>query len=144
MTQKNSDNKSSNKHYEVWQGAVLVNQKNQVLLTKNTSETYGFVGTDLLAGERWDKSLKNYLKEKTGISDMKIIKVLHVEDFQIGVVGNPNPKYGVFILCTTRQEKLNNPDCQWVSNKNELSRLPLFHPLVKELVLKAFAYKDNL
>jgi hypothetical protein len=122
--------------------AVIRHALHGVLLVHSAERRWNFPDGTVAVHESWEQSLRRGVQAATGIDDLDVLGVLHIENFAPGVV-HERAQYGVFFLCATAAEaiRLSARDSQWrwVRNPDELAGLELFHPLVETLVGQALA-----
>jgi hypothetical protein len=130
-------------YYKIWQGALILNQNEELLLVQKGDNGWSSAGGDLLGGEEYGEGLKGVIQKKTGIADLQILKPFHIQTFQIGqshALTFKQPHYGIWFLCRTEAKdiKLSSDfdEFQWVSKNTYLSGLRWLHPLSKELAEK--------
>lgn len=125
--------------------AVLFNPNKGILLTDLEGRGWAFAGSeDLIEGEEYEETIRRGLVNAVGISDITVHSVLEMKSFLKSTVSQ-NAKFGVFVLCSTQETdvSLDNgyKDFIWIKDQDQLDRLNLFHPLVKELANKALKTK---
>jgi hypothetical protein len=128
-------------YYQIWQGAIILNPNNHLLLVQKGDSGWSSAGGELSVDEHYDESLKNTIKHKLGITDLKVIKPFHIQTFQAGqshTLTFKEPHYGVWFLCRTAQTEVklssDYDEYQWISKESDLSAIQWLHPLSKVLV----------
>ena len=121
--------------HEVTEVAVIRHPELGVLLLHSADRRWHFPDTTVRVGEPWDESLRRAVRSATGITDLRIGRVLLLQNFGPGEV-EARPQFGIFLLCTTRTAGLSGTH-RWVRDAAELQEAELFHPLVADLVGRA-------
>lgn len=127
--------KKSHAQFAVSQGAVIENEKGQVLILKLHNSRWGIPGGHLHENEDWLDGLKREIKEETGITNFDIKRV--------GGISVKGSGYGVWfhaMLATSESGDIILSDehdaYAWVSSKEELDTYDFCHPAIKASVLK--------
>jgi ADP-ribose pyrophosphatase YjhB (NUDIX family) len=120
--------------HEVTEVAVIRHAGSGVLLLHSVERRWHLPDATVHSGEQWDAGLRRGVQETTGIDDLRIGRVLLIQNFAAGEV-DERPQFGIFFACTTgRPGALGERPHRWVSDRAEAERLDLFHPLIADLV----------
>lgn len=93
--------------------AVIVNEKNEVLLLREASTyvegantgKYHFPGGRLEPGEKWQNGLKREVLEETGFEEIEIGKPIYVGEWHPVIKGVQNQIIALFVVCKVDTQK---------------------------------------
>jgi 8-oxo-dGTP pyrophosphatase MutT (NUDIX family) len=125
--------------FTISQGAVIENQRGEVLILKLAGGGWGIPGGHLHANEDWLVGLKREIFEETGISDVTVNG--------IGGVSLWKSNYGVWFRCEVAVHNSaivlsdEHTDFAWITSVEDVERYSFCHPAIKDSVLKMFATK---
>jgi 8-oxo-dGTP pyrophosphatase MutT (NUDIX family) len=99
--------------------AVIKNQDGKFLIVRE-GDRWQAVGGRLEKGEKLEVGLLREAKEETGIEDLVVGKVIHVDEWFAKPEGELKHIVALFFLCTTKTEKVilsdEHQDYAWVSS----------------------------
>jgi 8-oxo-dGTP diphosphatase len=102
--------------------AVIRSKDGKFLIVKEGKRWQG-VGGRLEKGEKLEEGLRRETKEETGIIDLKVGKVIHVDEWFSKPEGELKHIVAIFFMCDTNEDKVTLSDehqaYAWVSS-NEL------------------------
>jgi 8-oxo-dGTP diphosphatase len=102
--------------------AVIRRKDGKFLIVKEGKRWQG-VGGRLEKGEKLEEGLRRETKEETGINDLKVGKVIHVDEWFSKPEGELKHIVAIFFMCDTNEDKVTLSDehqaYAWVSS-NEL------------------------
>jgi len=123
--------------FEVTEVAVIRHRDLGVLLLHSEQRRWHFPDATVRVHERWDESLRDRVREVTGIDDLVIGPVLLIQNFYPGEV-DERPQFGIFLSCVTEvADDVIGTRHRWARNRSDLDGLDLFRPLVANLVTLA-------
>jgi len=67
---------------QIVQQAIILNRQGQILILRRPEGVWQFAGGRLEEGERWNDGLRREVREETGITDLDIVSVLMVDNFE--------------------------------------------------------------
>jgi hypothetical protein len=117
-------------YFQVYQSAVVVNDKGQLLLVQNRGK-WGYPGEYLIVGENWQAAIMGYLAGNFGLTDLCVVRVLGADSgssFDL-------PEAAVFktyVLVTVNASQFAMPensqagrfrDFRWVERKRDVEAL---------------------
>lgn len=120
--------------YEISQGAVIKNSKNQILILKLRDKNWVIPGGHLHKNEDWQDGLRREIFEETGIKEVSIDCPIDVSLF--------GSCYGICFECSVGgdMQKIilsdEHEDFAWIFSVEELNKYDFYHPVLKKCVLK--------
>jgi 8-oxo-dGTP diphosphatase len=98
--------------------AVLRNKDGKYLILRE-GQRWQAVGGRLDKGERLEKGLRREVQEETGITDLTVGKVIHVDEWFAKPEGELKHIVAIFFACTTTAEEVvlsdEHEEFAWVS-----------------------------
>ena len=85
--------------------AVIQNKDGKFLIVRE-GERWQAVGGRLERGEKLEEGLRRETKEETGITDLEIGKVIHVDEWFAKPEGELKHIVALFFLCKTKSDKI--------------------------------------
>lgn len=85
--------------------AVIKNQSGKSLIVRE-GERWQAVGGRLEKGEKLEDGLRRETQEETGITDLSVGRVIHVDEWFAKPEGELKHIVALFFLCTTMTEKV--------------------------------------
>jgi 8-oxo-dGTP pyrophosphatase MutT (NUDIX family) len=127
---------SSESHalFKVSQGAVLENEKGEILLLKLKNDNWVLPGGHLKKNEDWLTGLKREIYEETGITNFTVKGFVDISVFKscygicFHVLLNKND---ATIVLSEEHEAF-----AWVSSQQEASQYTFYHPALRNCVFK--------
>lgn len=127
---------------QVVQQAVLLNSKQEVLILKRPEGVWQFPGGRLEQGERWDEGLRREVREETGITDLEILSVLTVDNFE----WREQQLYSAYFLCRTPIDVVSlsseHIESRWLGRNDDLSRIQFWHDNLRRLAQQVLIEKQ--
>lgn len=134
-------NSSEERLYEVTEVAIIKHSEHGILLLHSNRRQWHLPDSTITVDEEWDQGLQRGVETATGIDDLTIDSVLKIQNFGPGVVSE-HPQYGVFFLCWTDtadvslKKSAKSDDYRWITDAAEVEDLEIFHPLIKDLIIR--------
>lgn len=85
--------------------AVIKNQDDKYLIVRE-GERWQAVGGRLEKGEKLEDGLRREASEETGITDLVVDKVIHVDEWFAKPEGEPKHIVALFFLCETKTNEV--------------------------------------
>lgn len=128
---------------EIVQTAVLVNPLQQVLILRTREGKWQLPGGRLNEQERWDVGLRREIEEETKITDVKILSILMVDNWEFrGVL-----MYGTYFLCRTNKVDVvlseEHTDYRWLGRGDDLTQFDWWHENLRILTEKALRMQSS-
>ena len=122
--------------FEISQGAVIENEKGEILILKLRNGGWVIPGGHLHKNEKWLDGLQREIAEETGITNITANNILGVSTF--------GSCYGICFHCTALGNNSSigivlskeHEDFAWVTSKEDVSKYSFHHPALKDFVLK--------
>ncbi|MBV1907515.1 MAG: PilZ domain-containing protein [Pseudomonadales bacterium] len=128
-------------YFQVFQNAIIVNPKNQILLAQQTGK-WLLPGGYLKVGQDWELALKDKLGHELGIHHLQHVQTMGVDAYP-DITSKEAAIFTVFQLFSTSTSVVSLSDnCQytsveWVSHERNVNEMTFSHPLLRTFVVKA-------
>ncbi len=119
--------------------AVIKNSDGRYLIVRE-NDRWQAVGGRLEKGEKLEDGLRREAREETGITDLQIGKVIHVDEWFAKPEGELKHIVALFFLCTTTSATIvlsdEHQEYTWVT-PNELEKYPTIEKEIKQAIILA-------
>jgi mutator protein MutT len=123
---------------QIVQQAIILNRQGQILILRRPEGVWQFAGGRLEEGERWDEGLRREVREETGITDIEIVSVLMVDNFE----WQSQRLYSAYFLCRTSatgvQLSSEHVEYAWLNHDDDLQQINFWHHNLRALVERVF------
>ena len=123
---------------QIVQQAIILNQQGQILILRRPEGVWQFAGGRLEEGERWDDGLRREVREETGITDLEIVSVLMVDNFE----WQSQQLYSAYFLCHTSatavQLSPEHIEYRWLNRDDDLQQIDFWHHNLRALAERVF------
>jgi 8-oxo-dGTP pyrophosphatase MutT (NUDIX family) len=118
---------------QIVQQAIILNRQGQILILLRPEGVWQFAGGRLEEGERWDDGLRREVSEETGITDLEIVSVLMVDNFE----WQSQQLYSAYFLCRTPatavQLSPEHVEYRWLNRDDDLRKISFWHDNLRTL-----------
>jgi bis(5'-nucleosidyl)-tetraphosphatase len=123
---------------QIVQQAIILNRQGQILILRRPEGVWQFAGGRLEEGERWDDGLRREVREETGITDLEIVSVLMVDNFE----WQSQQLYSAYFLChtatTSVQLSHEHVEYRWLNRDDDLQQIDFWHHNLRTLAERVF------
>lgn len=123
---------------QIVQQAIILNRQSQILILRRPEGVWQFAGGRLEEGERWDEGLRREVREETGITDLEIVSVFMVDNFE----WQSQQLYGAYFLCRTAatavQLSAEHVEYRWLNRADDLQQINFWHHNLRALAERVF------
>jgi len=123
---------------QIVQQAIILNRQGQILILRRPEGVWQFAGGRLEKGERWDDGLRREVREETGITDLEIVSVLMVDNFE----WESQQLYSIYFLCRahTTAVRLSHEhiEYRWLDRDDDLQQISFWHHNLRALAERVF------
>jgi mutator protein MutT len=123
---------------QIVQQAIILNRQSQILILRRPEGVWQFAGGRLEEGERWDEGLRREVKEETGITDLEIVSVLMVDNFE----WQSQQLYSAYFLCRTSATSVQlspeHVEYRWLNRADDLQQINFWHHNLRALAERVF------
>ncbi|GEM_PF-987984 len=123
---------------QIVQQAIILNERGQILILCRPEGVWQFAGGRLEEGERWDEGLRREVKEETGITNLRILSILMVDNFE----WQSQQLYSVYFHCHTDvaavQLSPEHVEYRWLTRDDDLRQINFWHPNLRALTERVF------
>lgn len=131
-------NSNRNTHAIVTQAAFLINADYKLLLLQLPDGRWQLPGGKLQWKESWQQGIEREVFEETGLTDIKIVQVLYVDNWHTPL----QDYYRSYFLCTTLSVDIalsrDHRHYEWIDGYTNLDSYLFTHNTVKDHIKKFF------
>jgi mutator protein MutT len=123
---------------QIVQQAIILNRQGQILILRRPEGVWQFAGGRLEEGERWDDGLRREVREETGITDLEIVSILMVDNFE----WQSQQLYSACFLCRTNTTVVRlsheHIEYRWLTRDDDLEQINFWHDNLRALADRVF------
>lgn len=123
---------------QIVQQAIILNRQGEILILCRPEGVWQFAGGRLEEAERWDDGLRREVREETGITNIEIISVLMVDNFE----WQSQQLYSAYFLCRTSatvvQLSPEHIEYRWLNRDDDLQQINFWHSNLRALAERVF------
>ncbi len=127
--------------------AVIQNQSGKFLIVREDKK-WQAVGGRLEKGEKLEDGLRRETKEETGIVDLDVGGVIHVDEWLAKPEGEPKHIVALFFACSTKTSKITLSDehqqYAWVSPKQLSQYGNSLHDEIRKAIVIAAEFSNKM